>query len=66
MSFELIDNIDEEYPTEHFTRESVYKVNLKKIVDKLKEIIVLGRNKIKELQTHINDIEQRIEALEAT
>ena len=64
MSFELIDNIDEEYPTEHFTRESVYKVNLKKIVDKLKEIIVLGRNKIIDLQTQINDLKERIQVLE--
>lgn len=64
MSFELIDNIDEKYPTEHFTRDSVYKVNFKKIIDKLKEIIVLGRNKIIDLQTQINDLKERIQVLE--
>ena len=64
MSFELIDNIDEKYPEEHFTRESVYKVNLKEIVDKIRTVIINAKGLIADLVLRIDDLESRIQALE--
>ena len=57
MSFELIDNIDEKYSQEHFTRESIIKYNIDNIADKIK-------NKIIELEEKIIELEERIIILE--
>ena len=64
MSFELIDNIDDKYPIEHFTRESVYKLNLKVIVDKIRTVIISAKNIITNLEDRIDTLEGRIQALE--
>lgn len=64
MSFELIDNIEEKYPTEHFTLESVYKTNLLEIFTKIKNVVINVKSSLNLLQEKINELEDRIKELE--
>ena len=71
MSYELIDNIDEKYPEEHFSRDSVIKSRIAEIMLKLKSIIIEIKNDVSVLQTkgtalvsRLDDFEARIAALE--
>jgi len=59
MSFELIDNIEENYPSEHFTRDSVIRANIVPIVDKLRNVIINLKNQIKELELRIEKLEEK-------
>lgn len=51
MSFELINEIEEKYPEEYFTRDSVIKANIVAIIDKFKL-------KIEELEARIEELEK--------
>jgi len=57
MSFELIDKIEEKYPSEHFTRDSVVRANIVLIVDKIRSIIINVKNQIEELELRIEKLE---------
>jgi len=59
MSFELIDNIEEKYPIEHFTRDSVIRVNIAPIVNKIRNIIINLKNQIEELELRIEKLEEK-------
>lgn len=59
MSFELIDDIEEKYPTDHFTRESVIRINIVEITDKFRNIILQLKNKIELLETRIKELEEK-------
>ncbi len=53
MSFELIDDIDEKYPLERFTRDSVIKMNIASIMDKIRSIIIALELRIKDLEDRL-------------
>jgi len=59
MSFELIDNIEENYPSEHFTRDSVIRVNIAPIVNKIRNVIINLKNQIEELELRIKKLEEK-------
>lgn len=47
MGYELINDIEKKYPIELFTRDSVYKVEIKQIIDKIKLITISHFYKLK-------------------
>ena len=52
--FELIDDLEVKYPSEHFIKESVIKYNINEILEKIKIKINNFENRIKQLEIELN------------
>ena len=64
MSIKL-ENIDEKYPPEHFTRDSVIKTIIPEIVEDFKIELKTSKTDITNLETNISELNDIISSLEA-